>query len=52
MNQFSVAGIADAALVNVAFDRGLDHWRHFDPWLGPLKAALGATLESYPVGGP
>jgi predicted Zn-dependent protease len=20
--------------------RGLDQWRHFDPWLGPLKAAL------------
>ena len=20
---------------------GVDHWRHFEPWLGPLKAALG-----------
>ncbi len=20
---------------------GLDQWRHFDPWLGPLRAALG-----------
>jgi tetratricopeptide (TPR) repeat protein len=20
---------------------GLDHWRHFEPWLGPLKQALG-----------
>lgn len=20
---------------------GIDQWRHFDPWLGPLKAALG-----------
>jgi tetratricopeptide (TPR) repeat protein len=20
---------------------GLDHWRHFEPWLGPLKEALG-----------
>jgi hypothetical protein len=19
---------------------GLDQWRHFEPWLGPLKAAL------------
>jgi tetratricopeptide (TPR) repeat protein len=33
-------------------DRGLDRWRHFDRWLGPLKAALGATLESYPAGPP
>jgi hypothetical protein len=21
--------------------RGLDQWRHFEPWLGPMKAALG-----------
>jgi predicted Zn-dependent protease len=27
---------------------GIDHWRHFEPWLGPLKSALGATLECYP----
>jgi tetratricopeptide (TPR) repeat protein len=24
------------------FTEGLDQWRHFEPWLGPLKAALGA----------
>ncbi len=23
------------------FKEGLDQWRHFEPWLGPLKAALG-----------
>ena len=27
---------------------GVDHWRHFEPWLGPLKAALGPVLERYP----
>jgi len=21
--------------------QGLDHWRHYDPWLGKLRAALG-----------
>jgi tetratricopeptide (TPR) repeat protein len=21
--------------------KGIDHWRHFEPWLGPLKEALG-----------
>jgi tetratricopeptide (TPR) repeat protein len=26
---------------------GLDHWRHFEPWLGPLKAALGGAVEDY-----
>jgi len=23
------------------FSHGVDHWRHFEPWLGPLKSALG-----------
>ncbi len=23
------------------FKEGLDQWRHFEPWLGPLKQALG-----------
>jgi tetratricopeptide (TPR) repeat protein len=26
---------------------GVDHWRHYEPWLGPLKSALGPTLESW-----
>jgi tetratricopeptide (TPR) repeat protein len=29
------------------FREGLDHWRHFEPWLGPLKAALGPALETW-----
>ena len=28
---------------------GVDHWRHFEPWLGPLKAALGPVLACYPL---
>jgi len=28
------------------FTDGLQSWRRYDPWLGPLKAALGATLEA------
>jgi tetratricopeptide (TPR) repeat protein len=27
---------------------GMDQWRHFDPWLKPLEAALGEVLSSYP----
>lgn len=30
------------------YREGVDHWRHFDPWLGPLKDALGEVLEKYP----
>lgn len=28
---------------------GVDHWQHYEPWLGPLKRALGPVLESYPA---
>jgi hypothetical protein len=30
------------------FDDALDHWRNFEPWLGPLKQALGPVLDAYP----
>ena len=30
------------------FTEGLDYWRHYEPWLDPMKATLGAVLEAYP----
>lgn len=30
------------------FRDGIDHWRHYEPWLEPLKKALGTVLDSYP----
>ena len=30
------------------YREGLDHWRHFAPWLGPLEDALGDVLDTYP----
>lgn len=30
------------------FREGMDHWRHYEPWLNPLKAALGPVLQAYP----
>ncbi|HEY2675770.1 MAG TPA: sulfotransferase [Steroidobacteraceae bacterium] len=29
------------------FREGLDQWKHFEPWLGPLKIALGDALHRY-----
>jgi hypothetical protein len=26
---------------------GMDQWRHYEPWLDPLKAALGPALQSW-----
>jgi tetratricopeptide (TPR) repeat protein len=30
------------------FKDALEQWRHFEPWLAPLKAALGPVLDAYP----
>ncbi|MEP6968163.1 MAG: sulfotransferase, partial [Pseudomonadota bacterium] len=29
------------------FREGLDQWRNFEPWLGPLREALGPALETW-----
>jgi predicted Zn-dependent protease len=31
------------------FREGMDQWRHYETWLGPLKQALGEVLERYPA---
>jgi tetratricopeptide (TPR) repeat protein len=31
------------------YREGVDHWQHYEPWLGPLKSALGSVLEHYPT---
>ena len=29
------------------FREGIEQWRNFEPWLGPLKTALGEAMTSY-----
>ncbi len=31
------------------FREGMDQWRHYEPWLDPLKQALGPVLDAYPA---
>lgn len=31
------------------FREGLEQWQHFEPWLGPLKSALGGLDAHYPA---
>jgi tetratricopeptide (TPR) repeat protein len=31
------------------FREGVDHWRHYEPWLDPLKKSLGSVLAAYPA---
>ncbi len=33
------------------FKESLDQWRHFVPWLGPLKSALGSLAQDVASGG-
>jgi tetratricopeptide (TPR) repeat protein len=28
---------------------GMTFWRNYEPWLGPLRTALGSALETYPA---
>ncbi|MCJ9430640.1 tetratricopeptide repeat-containing sulfotransferase family protein [Kordiimonas marina] len=30
------------------FTDAVEHWRHFEPWIGPMKDTLGPILETYP----
>ena len=30
------------------YKEGVDHWRHYEAWLGPLKKVLGPVLDVYP----
>jgi hypothetical protein len=30
------------------YREGLDQWRRFEPWLGPLAEALGDAVATYP----
>lgn len=31
------------------FRDGLEAWRNFEPWLGPLRSALGDLVDTYPA---
>jgi len=31
------------------FTDGVEHWKNYEPWLGPLTAALGPVLGAYPA---
>jgi hypothetical protein len=29
------------------YREGLEQWRHYEPWLGPLRVALGDAVDRY-----
>jgi len=47
-NQRAVRTASSEQVRQPIFRDALEQWRHFEPWLGPLKQALGDVLERYP----
>ena len=48
-NDRAVRTVSSEQVRQPIFRQGLDQWRRFEPWLGPLKAALGPALENWRV---
>src|SRR5690349_9731294 len=48
-NQRAVRTASSEQVRRPIFREGLDQWRHYEPWLGPLKTALGDVLDRYPA---
>ena len=47
-NQRAVRTASSEQVRQPIFREGVDHWKHFEPYLAPLKEALGPVLERYP----
>jgi len=47
-NQRAVRTASSEQVRQPIFREGMDHWKHFEAWLGPLKEALGDVVSAYP----
>ena len=47
-NERAVRTVSAQQVRKPIFREGIDHWRHYEPWLQPLSAALGEVLGAYP----
>jgi len=46
-NKRAVRTVSSEQVRRPIFREGLDQWRHYEPWLGPLKESLGPALEQW-----
>jgi hypothetical protein len=46
-NERSVRTASSEQVRQPIYRDGLDQWRHYEEWLGPLKEALGDALVRY-----
>ena len=47
-NQRAVRTASSQQVRQPIFREGLEQWRHFEPWLEPLRQALGDAVSRYP----
>ncbi|HEX4160359.1 MAG TPA: sulfotransferase [Rhizomicrobium sp.] len=45
----AIATVSAEQVRQPIYRKALEHWRNYEPWLGPLKAALGPVFEFYPA---
>ena len=48
-NARTVMTVSSEQVRRPIYTESVDQWRHYEPWLGPLKAALGELVDQYPV---
>jgi tetratricopeptide (TPR) repeat protein len=48
-NQRAVRTASSEQVRRPIFREGMDQWRHYEPWLDPLKKALGDMATRYPA---
>jgi hypothetical protein len=46
-NARAVRTVSSEQVRRPVFRDGVNQWRHYEPWLGPLKEALGPALENW-----
>ena len=47
-NRRAVQTISSEQVRRPIYSDAVDQWRHYEPWLGPMKEALGDLVERYP----
>lgn len=45
----SVHTVSSEQVRRPIYKEAVEQWRHYEPWLGPLKKALGPVLTAYPA---
>jgi len=47
-NERAVRTASSEQVRSPIYRHAVDQWRHYEPWLGPLQAALGPVVDTYP----